>query len=587
MPFDGSGNYTRVHDWTDDRDAAIKIQASRMDAEHDDVASALNQVMLRTGVAAMTGDLDMGTNSIKSIASGTAASPSIRFNADATTGVYLAASGRLGIAANGVERLHVDTAGANVTGTLEATGATTLNSTLAVTGVATFTAVPVFSAGLGAVSGTTGTFSSTLAVTGNATFAADVMVGSATAPDTTLNVQTSSNGRLWSPAGDLIIERSGSPGLTLAASATGTSSIRFGDVADEDAGGIFYNHSADEFTFRIAAGTRGTWTATEMTFDDNLSVGGTLGVTGVATFTAVPVFSAGLGAVSGTTGAFSSNVTVGGTLGVTGNSTLTGTLDVNNSTRIATSSSTSAYGQLSFGRSGATTGSHIIGTTAGDIQFRSGDPLAGSSTTHIIIDSSGLVGIGVTPASGYNLDVLDVIRIQGTSPILYIKETDTSAQHRILSAGGSLYIQAQDSDATSDGDMYLTGYSGADANLIQLETANFDVQVGGTSKLSVDSDGITLGGGVTEKTYSLTGTAINPANGTIQYKTQTGNTTFTESLANGDSVTLMLDSGGFTTTWPTITWVGGSAPTIANGSYSIIVIFQVNGVLYGAYQGDA
>lgn len=50
-----------------------------------------------------------------------------------------------------------------------------IGGTLAVTGVATFTAVPVFSAGLGAVSGTTGVFSSTLNVTGVTTLAASTI----------------------------------------------------------------------------------------------------------------------------------------------------------------------------------------------------------------------------------------------------------------------------------------------------------------------------------------------------------------------------------------------------------------------------
>lgn len=84
-----------------------------------------------------------------------------------------------------------------------------------------------------------------------------------------------------------------------------------------------------------------------------------------------------------------------------------------------------------------------------------------------------------------------------------------------------------------------------------------------------------------ETTYSLTGTAIDPANGSIQYKTLSGNTTFTESLESGQSVTLMLDYSTFTPTWPTTTWIGG-APVKETSGYTLIVFWKVGSTLYGA-----
>lgn len=94
--------------------------------------------------------------------------------------------------------------------------------------------------------------------------------------------------------------------------------------------------------------------------------------------------------------------------------------------------------------------------------------------------------------------------------------------------------------------------------------------------------------GIQEQQYNLTGTNINPANGTIQYVTLTGNITLTESLADGQYVTLMIDDGaGFTITWPTITWVGGTAPTLVTTGYNVIELWQVNGTVYGAFVGTA
>ena len=107
MPFDGSGNFSRVHDWTDDRDNGIKIQASRMDAEFDDMASAFNQVFFRNGLVAMSGALDMGDNDLDNIKSGTAAAPSINFNDDTNTGLFLEGAGSLGFSVNGDEVLRL------------------------------------------------------------------------------------------------------------------------------------------------------------------------------------------------------------------------------------------------------------------------------------------------------------------------------------------------------------------------------------------------------------------------------------------------------------------------------------------------
>ena len=92
-----------------------------------------------------------------------------------------------------------------------------------------------------------------------------------------------------------------------------------------------------------------------------------------------------------------------------------------------------------------------------------------------------------------------------------------------------------------------------------------------------------------EVTTELTGTVIDPALGTVLYKTLTANTTFTESLVDGDSLTLMVDDGAsnFTVTWPTISWVGGSAPTLQNTGYNVVVLWKVNTTLYGLYVGAA
>lgn len=94
----------------------------------------------------------------------------------------------------------------------------------------------------------------------------------------------------------------------------------------------------------------------------------------------------------------------------------------------------------------------------------------------------------------------------------------------------------------------------------------------------------------TETVYTLAGTDINPANGSIQSKTLSVNTTFTESIADGQSVVLMLNPSTYTTTWPTISWVNtagtGAAPILKASAMNTIVLWQVAGTLYGNWVGS-
>lgn len=88
--------------------------------------------------------------------------------------------------------------------------------------------------------------------------------------------------------------------------------------------------------------------------------------------------------------------------------------------------------------------------------------------------------------------------------------------------------------------------------------------------------------------YSLTGTDIDPANGGIQYKTLAANTTFTESMADGESVMIRISGGDtYTVTWPTMLWVtssGNAEPTLTGSD--VVVLWQESSTVYGAYVGS-
>lgn len=101
----------------------------------------------------------------------------------------------------------------------------------------------------------------------------------------------------------------------------------------------------------------------------------------------------------------------------------------------------------------------------------------------------------------------------------------------------------------------------------------------------------TLLGTPLEQVATLSGTsvALSPSNGSIQLHTLTGTTTYTDSFAPGQAITLMIDDGSaFTVTWPTMTWVNNAkaAPTLATTGYTVVALWKVSSTLYGALVGN-
>lgn len=61
MPRDGSGTFTRIHDWTADAAAQVNVLAPRMDADTDDIAAALTASLAKDGQTDPTANLPMAT----------------------------------------------------------------------------------------------------------------------------------------------------------------------------------------------------------------------------------------------------------------------------------------------------------------------------------------------------------------------------------------------------------------------------------------------------------------------------------------------------------------------------------------------
>lgn len=77
MPYDASGNFTRVMNWTSDYQNGIEIVCDRHDDEDDNFAAGFNVAFCRDGRATATGNFKMGSYKITGLGNGTSTNDAI------------------------------------------------------------------------------------------------------------------------------------------------------------------------------------------------------------------------------------------------------------------------------------------------------------------------------------------------------------------------------------------------------------------------------------------------------------------------------------------------------------------------------
>lgn len=164
-----------------------------------------------------------------------------------------------------------------------------------------------------------------------------------------------------------------------------------------------------------------------------------------------------------------------------------------------------------------------------------------------------------------------------------VKISSLSALTTPAASDSFVVVDVSDTSGSANGTTKKITFADIEAALSFLTAA-------GTATLTNKTyDDPVVTGSITEQVYAISGTtpALDPANGTIQTWTLSANSSPTDSLATGQYIALFIDDGaGYTITWPTITWLDGSAPTLATTGYTNIQLIKIGSTLYGKYVGE-